>query len=98
MRWFNNRTIATHGSDNFSHVELQETSLVSTRISSRHLEGTAAVLVEQANCLWDNIRNNDPIDLLPSVVGGISRIQELTNDLLAKLRGAEAIASSEMHT
>ncbi len=94
LRWFNNRTSAVRSPGRFASDELQTNPSAIPQWDGQCLKDTAAVLVEQARSLFDSIRDNSPDELLPRIVGGVSRIQELANDLLAETRVTNVAAST----
>jgi diguanylate cyclase (GGDEF)-like protein len=82
LRWFSN-TIAQ--SRRKPRVALKR-DVAGALAQRRRLSSTVTVLSDQVIGLCRAIADQNQHDLVPGVVGGVSRIQELTNDLLAQLR------------
>jgi diguanylate cyclase (GGDEF)-like protein len=82
LRWFSN-TIAQAQRGNGANLEVEPKDTLRQR---RRLSSTVTILSDQVVALCRAIADHRQQDLVPGVVGGVSRIQELTNDLLAQLR------------
>jgi len=84
LRWFRNLVLGRGlvGSD--SH---ESPACSNSRQPRAHLSETARELGMQVAELEDHLRQ-DVVDLVPHVIGGVTRMQELLNDLLAESRYA----------
>jgi hypothetical protein len=81
LRWFSNTIAQTFRPE--GPIDSEATDALRQR---RRLSSTVTVLSDQVVGLCRAIADHSQQDLVPGVVGGVSRIQELTNDLLTQLR------------
>jgi diguanylate cyclase (GGDEF)-like protein len=83
LRWFSNTIAQTRRSPAHPTLKRDVAGVLAQR---RRLSNTVTVLSDQVIGLCRAIADQNQHDLVPGIVGGVSRIQELTNDLLAQLR------------
>jgi diguanylate cyclase (GGDEF)-like protein len=92
LRWFTNLLTITHGSllESPSRESIPEEHRPRSREPRENVTLIAKALAREAEELASRI-GREANDLVPAVVGGVSRIEELLNDLLAFSRHANFV-------
>jgi CBS domain-containing protein len=92
LRWFTNLLTITHGSllESPSRESIPEEHCPRSREPRENVTLIAKALAREAEELASRI-GREASDLVPAVVGGVSRIEELLNDLLAFSRHANFV-------
>jgi two-component system cell cycle response regulator len=83
LRWFSNTIAQTRRKGGDAKLQPDAAGALRQR---RRLSTTVTILSDQVIGLCRAIADQSQRDLVPGIVGGVSRIQELTNDILAQLR------------
>jgi diguanylate cyclase (GGDEF)-like protein len=85
LRWFANSVVITEGNNAPNLLDVPSFPTAAPSDPRLQLKTTAAALVTETNRLNGSLADAHA-DLVPCVVGGVSRLQEMINDLLAYSR------------
>lgn len=94
LRWFANSVVLTEGNNAPNLLDVPSFPTAAPANPRLQLQTTVEALVTETNRLNGNMGDANA-DLVPCVVGGVSRLQEMINDLLAYSRFVQNDAAAQ---